>query len=200
MGLNEILALARTAVLGAVTVFAIIVFPLSAHIIHVTTSSIRGFYYDFAALGLAVAILTLLTFPAMLLLSVNRKGALTSYIWVEVAWLSLMWILWLAVGASVADIPFINSVRGVGYVSEAQAIEAFGFLSWIFLMFYSVTVLVLAIMAHMKGRSEVWTSEVRTFDFTNEAPAGVANVPQYENKGQYPPQANLASPTPVAQV
>jgi hypothetical protein len=185
MGTNEILALARTIVLGAVSVFAVIVFPLAAHIIHLTTSVGRGgFYYDFAALGLAVAILTLLTFPAMLFISFNRKGALTSYIGVEVGWLSLMWILWLATGASVADVPFINSVRG-GAASEAQTIEAFGFLAWILLMAYSVTLLIFAVIAHGKGHSEVWTSGVREFDFAASGPAGTGS---YEQKDQYPPQ------------
>lgn len=200
MGINEILALARTVVLGVVTLFAVIVLPLAAHITHLTTNVRFGsFYYDFAALGIAVSLLTLFTFPAMLFISFKRKGAVTSFIAVEVGWLSLMWILWLAVGASVADIPFINSYRG-GATSEAQAIEAFGFLSWLLLMAYSVTLLVFAILAHNKGRSEVWTSGVREFDFTGEGNVGQSNLaPQYENKGQYPPQGVPVNQVPQPQ-
>lgn len=62
---NKWLPLARTVAFGAVCLFSVITFCLSAHIISLTTSYRRGAYYHFTALSLASAILSLLSLPAL---------------------------------------------------------------------------------------------------------------------------------------
>ena len=62
--INKLLPLARTIVFGGVSLLSLVVFALSAHIISLTSRTYGGYYY-FTALGLATAILTLLTLPAM---------------------------------------------------------------------------------------------------------------------------------------
>jgi len=61
---NKILPLARIGVFGAVSFMSLIVLALSAHLISVTSGS-YGYYYGFTALGIATAILSLATLPAM---------------------------------------------------------------------------------------------------------------------------------------
>ena len=68
------------------TAFAFAVLVLAALITHFTSSLYFGGYFSFAALGIATSILTFLTLPVMLVLSMNRKGAVTSMIAIEVAW------------------------------------------------------------------------------------------------------------------
>ncbi|KAG2014126.1 hypothetical protein CC2G_010969 [Coprinopsis cinerea AmutBmut pab1-1] len=176
---NSLLPLVRMILFGVVTLLSVIVFALSAHIIDYTRG--YGFYWNFAALSLATGILTFLTLPVMYWLSVTRTGAFTSFIVVEVAWLWFLWIMWIASAGSTAAV--VHPSAHGGLASEAQAVQAFGFLNWIFLMVYTTTLFVLAIVSHVKGTSAVWTSSVREFDFNTAV-----------NKTAVPPVAEGANP------
>jgi hypothetical protein len=89
---------------GVASVFSFIVIILGALITHYTVNFF-GFFYDYAALGIATGLLTILTLPGMfvqrtisglcyfltlhkcrLALSMIRKGAITSMIAVEIGW------------------------------------------------------------------------------------------------------------------
>ncbi|KAJ2930672.1 hypothetical protein H1R20_g6410, partial [Candolleomyces eurysporus] len=165
---NKVLPLARTVAFGAVCLFSLITFCLSAHIISLTNAYRRGAYYHFTALSLASSILSLISLPALYVISNKRRGAVTSFVAAEIAWLWFLWILWISSAGSTAAMYWISYCTG-GVCSEAQAIEAFGFLNWLALMFYTLTLIVLAIMAHLRGHTNVWRSEVLHFDWS--APA-----------------------------
>jgi hypothetical protein len=225
---KKLLPLVRLGVFGGVCFLSLIVFALSAHIISYT-SSVRdityrsGFYFTFTALSLATAILTLLSLPALYVISIKRRGAFTSYVAVEVAWCWFLWIMWVASAGNTVGFG-VNFCSG-GLCSEAQVIEAFSFLNWLAVMGYTVTLLAFAIMLHMRGHTNVWQSEVSTFDWNapnvkvpgqqpylgggavpeKVVPGGIA--PQqhvvYPQQGQYPPQnvhvGGLASPQSTGQ-
>jgi len=67
------------------TAFAFAVLVLAALITHFTSSFYFGGYFSFAALGIATSILTFLTLPVMLVLSMSRKAAIPSMISIEIA-------------------------------------------------------------------------------------------------------------------
>lgn len=184
---NKFLSLSRTIVFIATSVMGLAVLAMSAHIVSWTNSIVSGAYFQYAALSLATGLLTILSLPAMLMISIGRKGALTSMVVVELAWLWFLWIMWVASAGNVASTVWIGSCgRAKGIVAticaETQTIEALGFINWFLIMAYTITLLIFTVMAHMKGHSNVWTSSVREYDFTAPAVISAPVQPSYEVK------------------
>ncbi|KAF8816511.1 hypothetical protein BYT27DRAFT_7182087 [Phlegmacium glaucopus] len=205
---NHIMKLLRMGVFGVASLFAFIVIVLGGLVTSFTNSYSTGYYFTFAALGIATGLLTLLTLPAMLALSLLRKGVVTSMVVVDIAWTWFLWIMWLAVGGSSSGIFLIGCGQYSGGISGVQAacsestgITALGFLTWIMLLFYNVTLISLAFRQHMRGNTGVWTKDITEVDFMAES----ANTTQvvYDNKvnptfaPQYPPQ--MGSPGSIPQ-
>jgi len=170
--LDQVLPVMRMAVFGAVSVFGLIAFGISAHLVALAaefTSRTRSGFggFEFAALGLATAILTLISVPPMFAISIKRRGAYTSYVVAELAWLSFLWIMWLATAGSIAKLFVIDTgCYGNGVCMEIQAVEAFGFLNWLMLLAYTITLLTASCIAHNKGHTSVWKSEVAYFNWS----------------------------------
>jgi hypothetical protein len=123
--------LALTSAKGASILFSIIVLGLGAHLIAaghnvVVDDGFFGFdvenvYFPFTGLAVAVAVIHLITVTPMsvyysscssrfnlikhfrLVIGFLRSGAFTSLVLVEVVWLSIMWVLWLAAGGLAAS-------------------------------------------------------------------------------------------------
>jgi len=179
----------RTGAFSAVTLFSFIVLALSAHF-----TSRRVFTYDFAALGIATAVLSLLSLPVMLLIDNIRKGALTSMILVEIAWLGLLWVLWVATAGT-------SSQWGMIFGSEVSAIQAFSHLAWLVLFGYLGTLITFSIIAANRGYNRVWYQSVKETEFNappvQPAPMQAQQIVPAQNTGVpqavYPPQG---SPVP----
>ncbi|KAF8841942.1 hypothetical protein BDN67DRAFT_471233 [Paxillus ammoniavirescens] len=185
----------RIAVLASSTLFSIIVLGLAAHLLWLTLFWFN-LYFIFCALGVAAAGLSLLTLPVMLVTDFLRRGAFTSMVVVELVWLSILWVLWVAtaaeaVNASTYYFPYGCIDEGDPTVLQAcheiQAVEAFSFLIFIILMLYTVLLLISALVAASRG-DRVWLSTVKdsTFFRSSNPPA------QQHPMGQY-------SGTPAAQ-
>jgi len=174
--LNRVFGVIRVVVLGLVSLFSALVLIMGALVTNFTTTLLRG-YFVYAAFAIAIASLTMLTVPVMIALSINRKGAFPSMIVVELSYVALLWILWLAVGGTIANIPWINYCSSLGYsysgyestCMETQAMAAFAFLNWIMLMALNIFLLSLAIIQANRGNSAIWTSCVTDVDYS--APA-----------------------------
>ncbi|TFK74476.1 hypothetical protein BDN72DRAFT_893161 [Pluteus cervinus] len=192
----------RLVSLGSVTFISLIALALSAHISAVTGDFFFG-YFTFAAMALAVAILSVLSIPAMITVDMKRKGALTSMIVVEIGWLGLLWVLWLAAGGLGAQATGVVWPSGCGFVNkevdtmcrEFPAVTALSFINWFILFSYTMTILVLSIMAASRGHS-VWFSSVSQTDFFAPAIAPAVQAVQVvpvmggmpvQYTGQYPP-------------
>ncbi|KAJ8597566.1 hypothetical protein M405DRAFT_723975, partial [Rhizopogon salebrosus TDB-379] len=156
--------------LAFTTVAALIELGINAYFISLTTPD----YFIFSVLGIATALLTLLTIPVMLIVDFMRRGAFTSMIVVELVWLSIMWVLWVATGGEAAytfnyyfpagciyaDVdPVANT-----YCNELQAVEAFAFLNFIIFLIYTCVLLAFSINASNNGRN-VWNSSVKESTF-----------------------------------
>jgi len=69
------------------------------------------------------------------MISIARKGALTSYIVVELCWLWFLWIMWVATAGNLASTGFLGSCAGTegtgaALCIETQVIAALGFFTW----------------------------------------------------------------------
>jgi len=190
--MKETFTLVRTCVFGVATLFALLELALGAAITSLTMVDDNG-YFSFAALDIATAILTMTTLPVMLLLSRYRNGAFTSMVGIEVGWTCFLWIMWLAVGAATAsDLPFINCNFAFGLCPELQAMTAFGFLTWILLFAYNMTLFVLVFRQQLRGNGGVWTGYILETDFAAPGPSSSgylleSKVDNY-NMGNFIPQ------------
>jgi len=205
---NNLFRLCRMVTFGVASFFALIVIILGGLITNFSDTYLGGFF-SFAALGIATGLLTLLTLPTMIALSMMRKGAMTSMVVVEIVWTWFLWIMWLSVGGSSASIYFIGNCgryTGLGSVVEAacnesSALTAFGFLAWIVLIAYNFTLIFLTFRQHLRGHTTVWTKDVTETDFT--AIGGNNTQVVYDPKvsptmgTEYPP-AHMGIPANVA--
>jgi len=198
--LNQVFRVIRVISLGVVSLFAVLVLILAALVTNFTESTFE-IYFTYAAYAFAVSGLTLFTVPAMIGLSLSRKGAFVSMIVVELAWLALLWILWLALGGTIANISLVAYCTELGLLSsyqsaciETQAMAAFAFLNWLLLLVHNIFLLSLAIVQANRGNSAIWTSCVTDVDFSasasTEPKVGYANTPMTATPGTqtYPPQ------------
>ncbi|KIY45979.1 hypothetical protein FISHEDRAFT_76212 [Fistulina hepatica ATCC 64428] len=186
----------RLAIFGTVTLFSIVELGVAGNLTYLTNTYYNN-YYGFAALAIATAVLSLITFPLMIVFDLLTTDVFTSWVITELVWTGFLWVLWLASGAAAADKD--NSVFGSidcsyfnGKINTAchefQAIEAFAFINWILLMGYFVALLVMAILGARKG-GRIWTASVKAAEFggiglSTEKPTTTTVQPATT---QYPP-------------
>ncbi|KAG6332092.1 hypothetical protein ID866_6995, partial [Astraeus odoratus] len=199
-------------------VFSVIVLGICAHLISLTETYYAA-YYTFAALGVATAVLTLVTLPVMLAIDFLRTGAFTSKILVELIWLFILWVLWVATAGEAVNTvgSYLSAGCSIydGYPTlvqacyEVQAVEAFSFLAFFALLGYTITLLAFACIAASRGNS-VWLSTVKETTFlapAQAAPPAQQPIPMGQYQGtpfpeQQVPQAQphyTGSPPPPQQ-
>ncbi|KAG6380821.1 hypothetical protein JVT61DRAFT_5206 [Boletus reticuloceps] len=192
-----VFSLVRIAVLGVTTLFSIIVLAISAHLIS-QTQQYFGVTVTFSSLAVAVAVISLLTLPVMLVVDFIRSGAFTSMIVVELAWLYTLCILWVATAGQTvtgfgfdvsSSCDFLNPILN-GACQSAQAIEAFSFLNFIILFLYASVLSVMAVVAATRGQS-VWLSSVKESFGSLAVPA---HFPMTQNNTQAQHTGGLAQP------
>jgi hypothetical protein len=202
-----VLAILRIVALVSTFVFSVVVLGLTAHFTS-TTNTYIAVTYNFAALALASASISIVSIPVMLIVDFVRTGAFTSMVVVELVWLSVIWVLWLSTAADTASFFSVFFNSSCGYIDqivntachEVQALEAFAFLTWLILLAYTITLLVYAIIGSSRGH-KTWTSTVKQGNFL--APAGQTGgvqQPQYQ-QGQpaMPPMHQYPPPNPSPQ-
>jgi len=216
-GVSKVFGVIRVVILALVTLFSALVLIMGALVTNFSMSDLGG-YFVYAAFSIAIASLTLLTVPVMIGLSIARKGAFPSMIVVELSYVALLWILWLAVGGTIGNIALINYCSALYYSAyesacmETQAMAAFAFLNFVLLMVLNIFLLSLAIVQANRGNS-IWTSCVTDVDFG--APAASSDTTEakigYGSPGlpgtplaQYPqpvptPQQQYPQPVPTLQ-
>ncbi|KAI0070748.1 hypothetical protein K474DRAFT_1713076 [Panus rudis PR-1116 ss-1] len=190
----------RLATLSAVTGFAVITLGTSSHYIATTLNAVL--FIDgipvlpadqpdtFSVLNVAIAGLTLLTLPVMVVIDLVRKGAVTSTIIFELIWLGILCILWVAAAGFTADT--VSSFIGLCKINprvrtlqslckDSQVSEAFGFLSFISLLAYVVILLATSIVSSNHG-NPVWKSSVNKAQFKGSVAPVVNAVSAVSNQ------------------
>ncbi|KAF7311162.1 hypothetical protein MKEN_01017400 [Mycena kentingensis (nom. inval.)] len=179
-----VIPLVRIIILSTVTLFGLVALGLGAALTN-ATESILAVYFTYAALAIASGVLTLVSVPPMIALEFIRPGGPTSMIVVEILVLGFLSIMWLATGAETANVLQALDLLGgsvcdtaidgddtlKNICGETRGIAAFGFLNWLMLMGYVITLLVLSLQATQRKHTGVWTSSVAN------APFGEATAP-----------------------
>ncbi|KAJ7367895.1 hypothetical protein DFH08DRAFT_1070694 [Mycena albidolilacea] len=195
------ISLIRMTVLSTVLAFAVIVVGLAASLTSTTEKYLDG-YFEFAALAIATAGLTIITVPIMIALEITRAGtAFTSMIVVELSWLSILWVLWLATAADSAQVAantfvscsdyFLKSIEGA--CRQTSGIEAFAFLNWIILLGYTILILVLSLIAHSRQHTGVWKSSVAQAPFFT--PSAAPAIPPATSQPEAAPAVSYGPST-----
>lgn len=161
----------RISLFSLTIAFSLIGLGLNAYFISLT---VPYFYFIFSALGVATAVLTILTVPIMLIVDFIRRGAFTSMIVFELSWLFILAILWVATaGEAIYTFNYYypqgciyGSIDPTAntYCMELQAVEAFAFLNFLIFLGYTSVLLVFSIIGSSRGNS-VWTSSVKDATF-----------------------------------
>jgi len=185
----------RLALFGVVLLLSVIILGLSANI-----DAVTGVDVTFASLALAISLITMLTIIPIAIIERVRQGAFTSLLFIELIWIGVLWVLWLATAAEAATIvpdpslcssPFL-SPAGKTICSSAIAITAFSFINWIALLGWFIALLVFGISGNH------WHSSVPDTELHRRTAGAPGSAPNMSNapgsNPQYPP-AQTASPT-----
>ncbi|KAH9920867.1 uncharacterized protein BXZ73DRAFT_104601 [Epithele typhae] len=179
------LSIVRLVALIFTTICGAIVLSLSADITHFSE-----FYFE------------------ALIIDSLRTGAFTSLVVFELSWLSVLSVLWVATGALTVDqtsfvfatCDFLSDVANQ-VCRETQAIEAFSFLAWLSLLFYTIALLAVACTNAARG-APIWLGAVRTHgafapQFAGAAPSPPGQVPSMGMSMSMPvPMPHQLQPSP----
>lgn len=193
----------RFGVFAVTLFFSLIMLGVSAGYIG-QAANIGGGAPNFSIFGLVVALLTMFSIGPMFAIDFIRRGAITSWIVVELSVIGLLWILWLAsaattssvTGGATVDCGFTLSGAGNNLCHLYQAIEAFGFINWLIFLGYWITLLVFALRSHLQGDMTVWQGTVRDNAFSKGTSGSGPDVPMTQQPdvgGQ--PQTYSSVPT-----
>ncbi|KAI0651755.1 hypothetical protein C8Q79DRAFT_56295 [Trametes meyenii] len=170
------LSIFRLAILAWSSFCAIILLGLGAHFL-ASVDTLRIPTAAWSGLAVATAVLSLITMPTMIVIDILRTGAFTSLIVVELAWLGFLGVLFLATGAAAAqnaavywvDCSVWTPALARNICGETSAGAAFGFLGWLPLWAYAVTLLTLLILHANRGHY-VWKTSVKEANFEGGIP------------------------------
>ncbi|KAH9944472.1 uncharacterized protein BXZ73DRAFT_39403 [Epithele typhae] len=192
------LQLFRIAVMGWIIFCSLILLGLGAHLVSVLKGqTVQNFAWG--GLAVATAVLTFVSVPAMIAIDMLRSGVFTSMIVVEIAWLSFLGVLFLATGGSAAATAttFWGSCSRAaaqfqGLCHETSATAAFGFLGWIPLWAYTITLLVMLVLPAQRS-DRVWLKSVKEADLDKTAVPTSPIGPNAPMMGMqpYPPYADV---------
>jgi len=211
----------RVAILGWLLFCSLLVLGISAHAVSETLKfGFGAVVADYVSLSLAVSVITLVVATPLLVVDFMRKGAITSWVLVELAATGFLWVMWIAAagsssgsvfsgincsafGVSFSNIPDLSDFglkkRGIftgnaSFCRQIQAMIAFSWLAWIAVFSYFIVLLVFAIIAANRGNGGVWKSSVRDTDFLAPSAASKNAVPMTQ---QYATQPQQGYGTPV---
>jgi len=192
--MTNIIPLLRLSVFGVSLLFSIIVLGLDAYV--VSKYSSNSIYSNSSppasnSLGVANAVLTLVSLGPLLATDFLRQGAMVSMVLIDLIVGFILWILWLTAGAYTAsqwnfsctqsDLFYSDTIIGCG---EAKAAAGFAFLIFFALLGYWVTLLVFSIIAMSNGNRNIWTTPINEANFDEKSPQNF-NAP---SNHLYPPQ------------
>jgi hypothetical protein len=163
-------SVARITLFSITIAFSLIGLGLNAYFLSLTEP--HNFYFIFSALGVATALLTIVTIPIMLILDFIRRGAFTSMIVFELSWLFVLAILWVTTAGEAVSTSNYYYPQGCvatdsidnTYCMEVQAVEAFAFLNFFIFLGYTCVLLVFSIIGSTRGNT-IWTRSVKEATF-----------------------------------
>ncbi|KAF8580570.1 hypothetical protein K439DRAFT_1636903 [Ramaria rubella] len=121
--------------------------------------------FGFESTAVVIAALTLLTVLPVLVMNFVRRRCVTSVVLFEIGWVSILMILWVvSAGQTSGTSMFIDRCSDSDADDDIQAmcdqfraIQAFSWINFIMLLLWLAVVMVVALMAHNRGHTRVWT-------------------------------------------
>ncbi|KAG8821300.1 hypothetical protein FRC17_009880 [Serendipita sp. 399] len=166
----HLFALLRLSILGVILLFSIIVMGLAANLTANTTT------FSFPGFAVAVSVLTIISIAPILAIDWFRKGSFLCWVVVELGVSFVLWVLWLASASLTTSSRLFTgdcgyfgywySDRFESFCRQYAAVQAFSWLIWLLFKAYAIVVLVLALLAAMKGHKRVWFSPTSDLSFT----------------------------------
>jgi len=146
-------------VFAIIAIFSLVVLGILCNFTSITSAA--GFYYQSFALGIATSLLTIIFIAASIVIDKFRRGAILSLVWFELAWMGLIWVLWLATAAAISALGIFTSCNFYNTEVESncrqyQTVQAFSWLTWLLSFGWFTFVLVLSILAASRGHYGVW--------------------------------------------
>jgi hypothetical protein len=195
-------SVARITLFSITIAFSLIGLGLNAYFLSLTEP--HNFYFIFSALGVATALLTIVTIPIMLILDFIRRGAFTSMIVFELSWLFVLAILWVTTAGEAVSTSNYYYPQGCvatdsidnTYCMEVQAVEAFAFLNFFIFLGYTCVLLVFSIIGSTRGNT-IWTRSVKEATFLAQKSWPVQQQVPLNQYSSVPPTGYTG--TPVSQ-
>jgi len=167
---------------------ALAVVALLGHLTSLTEDV--GFYYSSFALGIATGSLSLIGMFVFWLVERNRRGAVTSLVWFELAWTAFLWILWISTAVSITALGLFRSCNYVNAGVQSacrqfQAAEALAYILWVFYFLWFCILLVISVVIAARDPSaNVWSSPVTEHPFLTD-PVKVPAKNPWTNNSPY---------------
>ncbi|KAI9058793.1 hypothetical protein FKP32DRAFT_1581201 [Trametes sanguinea] len=128
--------------------------------------------FPYTSLGIAVSVITLVSSALMIVLDIFFDNVFTSFLIFEIPWLSIVWILWISVGATTlsqgktifkgqpcSDFNvFLPSAKEI--CEDVHPIAIIAFINFALLFLYTATLVVVA-FASSSSYSSPWTSSLK---------------------------------------
>jgi len=122
----------------------------------------------------------LLIFP-IIFIDLLRRGAFTSRVWFETAWVALFWVMHLAGAAAVSAVqPEMQCVSSdptwTSICNSSKALMAFTWMSTIALLAYLLALLVCTVL-NMRYMPHIWSASVTEVDWFGAEPRRISSPP-----------------------
>ncbi|CAG7848486.1 SubName: Full=Uncharacterized protein {ECO:0000313/EMBL:CCA66612.1} [Serendipita indica DSM 11827] len=193
----HLFAMLRLILLGTTLLFSLITLGLAANLVDKL-----GDQWSFPGFAVAVSVLTILAVVPMIVIDLLRRGALMSWVVVELPIMGILWVLWLSSAALSTSVGlFLGDCSSFSFDSALEslcrqysALQAFSWLNWLLVKTYVIVTLALAILALMKGHKRVWFSPVSDLSFSpTHTHSGEPKIPPPATApGGYNPDPRMA--------
>ncbi|KAG9013571.1 hypothetical protein FRB90_005860 [Tulasnella sp. 427] len=117
------------------------------------------------ALGIATSLFTIILISVSLVVNWLRRGAFTSYIWFEIAWIGFLWIFWVATAGSFAAMGsvggcFSTAAGAASICNQYRAGQALSWLNWLITFSYLAALVTFSVIAAAHGERGVWMASI----------------------------------------
>ncbi|KZT57599.1 hypothetical protein CALCODRAFT_517372 [Calocera cornea HHB12733] len=160
LGIGRIILLSLISILAAGTA------GLSGYLLALLNEALGGYDAAFGFLGfsLACGVITVITIAIVRIMDWTMVDSWMSRTAVELGWLGVLWVLWMgSAGYTTSliaplDLGSCSDYYGEDSVvcSQAEALQAVGWVEWLLLVTLFTWELVFAILAHQRGYPGIW--------------------------------------------
>lgn len=145
------------------------------------TSQSAGAVSPVDAYLIALPIMGILLIFPIIFIDLFRRGAFTSRVWFETAWVALFWVMHLAGAAAVSAVqPGMQCVSPdlpwTSLCNSSKALMAFTWMTTIALLAYLLTLLICTIL-NMRDMPRIWSTGVTEVDWFGAEPKRISSPP-----------------------